>query len=109
MLVVEDDCSSGESSDHDHNHANNCKAPIPVDTDHKKITKIYNGLTSCVSDQHVHVECKEEVVGHLIGKLSIRVNHSRIHGSTDKSAVQFEKGQIYKQINIVNKITSVNM
>merc|ERR1711981_131453 len=80
MLVVDDDeeeeeevsesvgdCSSGESSDHhDHNQANNCKAPIPVDTDHKKITKIYNGLTSCVSDQHVHVECKEEVVGHLI-------------------------------------------
>ena len=32
----------------------------------KKITKIYNGLTSCVSDQHVHVECKEEVVAHLI-------------------------------------------
>ena len=71
MLVVEDDCSSGESSDHEHNQANNCKAPIPVDTDHKKISKIYNGLTSCVSDQHVHVECKEEVVGHLIGKLSI--------------------------------------
>jgi len=66
MLVVEDDCSSGESSDHEHNQANNCKAPIPVDTDHKKISKIYNGLTSCVSDQHVHVECKEEVVGHLI-------------------------------------------
>ena len=71
MLVVEDDCSSGESSDHEHNQANNCKAPIPVDTDHKKISKIYNGLTSCVSDQHVHVECKEEVVGHLIGILCI--------------------------------------
>ena len=71
MLVVEDDCSSGESSDHENNQANNCKAPIPVDTDHKKISKIYNGLTSCVSDQHVHVECKEEVVGHLIGILYI--------------------------------------
>ena len=34
--------------------------------DEKKISKIYNGLTSCVSDQHVHVECKEEVVAHLI-------------------------------------------
>jgi hypothetical protein len=30
-------------------------------------------------------------------------------GSTDKSASQIEKGQIYKQIRIVNKITSVNM
>ena len=30
------------------------------------MTKIYNGLTSCVSDHHVHVECNEEVVAHLI-------------------------------------------
>ena len=34
--------------------------------DEKKAKKIYNGLTSCVSDQHVHVECKEDVVSHLI-------------------------------------------
>jgi len=47
-----------------------CKAPVPVASpdasDDKKATKIYNGLTSCVSDHHVHVECNEEVVGHLI-------------------------------------------
>ena len=76
MLVVDDDDeeeeeevsesvaeSSSDSSDkpQSSSNTNNCKAPIPVDTDHKKITKIYNGLTSCVSDQHVHVECKEEV------------------------------------------------
>ena len=38
----------------------------PDASDDKKATKIYNGLTSCVSDHHVHVECNEEVVGHLI-------------------------------------------
>lgn len=44
-----------------------CKAQAkPEVVDSKKISKIYNGLTSCVSDQHVHVECKEEVVAHLI-------------------------------------------
>merc|ERR1712203_731280 len=32
----------------------------------KQVKKIYNGLTSCVSDHHVHVECNEEVVSHLI-------------------------------------------
>jgi len=80
MLVVDDDDeeeeevsesvgeTSSDSSDkpQSSSNTNNCKAPIPVETDHKKITKIYNGLTSCVSDQHVHVECKEEVVAHLI-------------------------------------------
>lgn len=34
--------------------------------DEKKISKIYSGLTTCVSDKHVHVECKEEVVAHLV-------------------------------------------
>lgn len=34
--------------------------------DKEKVKKIYNGLTVCVSDQHVHVECKEEVVSNLI-------------------------------------------
>ena len=31
-----------------------------------KAKSIYNGLTACVSDQHVHVECKEDIVAHLI-------------------------------------------
>merc|ERR1712025_188887 len=71
--------SSSDSSDkpQSNSNTNNCKAPIPVDTDHKKITKIYNGLTSCVSDQHVHVECKEEVVAHLIEMAEPELNGMR--------------------------------
>ena len=37
------------------------------------------------------------------------LDHNRIQGSTDKSAVQHEKRQICEQIRNVNKITSVNM
>ena len=38
-----------------------------------------------------------------------KVETQSCRGSSDKSAVQIEKGQICEQIRIVNKITSVNM
>jgi len=45
-----------------------CNAPVTSTdaSEDKQVKKIYNGLTSCVSDHHVHVECNEEVVSHLI-------------------------------------------
>jgi len=46
---------------------NGCNGSSNIDIDdEKKISKIYSGLTTCVSDKHVHVECKEEVVAHLV-------------------------------------------
>lgn len=66
LLVVDQD---HEEADSNNDEVSCCKAPVsakPEIVDSKKISKIYNGLTSCVSDQHVHVECKEEVVAHLI-------------------------------------------
>ena len=60
-MLVEDEDYTRDSSESSTSHESSCcKAPsLAVETgDDKKITKIYNGLTSCVSDQHVHVECK---------------------------------------------------
>lgn len=64
LLVQDIDKSNSDSK----NLVSGCKAPMPVSvsSDEKKIANLYKGLTSCVSDQHVHVECKTDFVSHLI-------------------------------------------
>ena len=50
----------GASCD-DHCTCSTCNTPI------ESVQKMNNMLTSCNS-QHIHVECREEVVAHLIGR-----------------------------------------
>ena len=70
LLIEDEDCCGTKHKATDQEKENGCCNVGPSEgnnlEDEKKISKIYNGLTVCVSDQHVHVECKEEVVGHLI-------------------------------------------
>ena len=69
LLVEDEDCcpsdrhASPTASDSGCCNAESSGSAID---DEKKISKIYAGLTTCVSDKHVHVECKEEVVAHLV-------------------------------------------
>ena len=67
LLVEDEDCcpSDRHASPTSDSGCCNAESSSAID-DEKKISKIYAGLTTCVSDKHVHVECKEEVVAHLV-------------------------------------------